>query len=680
MKSNTNFEKGSRGAWSHFTRPIKSLVLSTLVLAGINTTVQAQEVQYTKPSWWFGGAVGANFNFYRGTTQELNLDLTVPSAFHKGGGVGLYLAPLLEFHRPDKRLGFMLQAGYDSRKGKFDQIVTPCNCPADLSAKISYITIEPSLRLAPFKSAFYLYGGPRFAFNSGKSFKYELGVNPAYPDQQVSLDVKGDFSKVYKSLISMQIGAGYDIELNSQDKAQQAVLSPFVSVQPYFNQDPRSIETWNVTTVRVGAALKFGRGHKIAAAVKAVPATVLAVVPDVKFSVLSPSNIPVERRVRETFPLRNYIFFDLKSTKIPDRYVLLTKDQVKDFKEDQLEVFKPKRLSGRSDRQMTVYYNVLNILGDRMGKNPSAVIKLEGASMQGKEDGLAMAESVKKYLIDVFGISASRITTEGRIKPTIVSEQPGGTKELKLLREGDRRVSVSSDSPALMMEFQSGPDGLLKPLEFLAVQQAPVDSYVTFYADGSDIAFSSWSMEVRDEKGALQKFGPFTQEKVSIPGKSILGVRPEGNYKVTMVGKPESGKTVKKEIPVHVVLWTPSENEEGMRYSVIFEINDSKAITIYEKYLTDVVTPKIPKDGTVIIHGHTDIIGDAAHNLELSQARAAEVKGIIESALTKAGRSDVKFEVYGFGEDENLAPFDNEFAEERFYNRTVIIDIFPAKK
>jgi hypothetical protein len=39
----------------------------------------------------------------------------------------------------------------------------------------------------------------------------------------------------------------------------------------------------------------------------------------------------------------------------------------------------------------------------------------------------------------------------------------------------------------------------------------------------------------------------------------------------------------------------------------------------------------------------------------------------------------VKFEVYGFGEDQGLAPFDNKLPEERFYNRTVIIDILPAK-
>ncbi|MCJ7448719.1 MAG: OmpA family protein [Bacteroidales bacterium] len=670
-------------AWSPYSLPIKSLILSALILTGIQATLQAQVDQFTKPSWWFGAAAGANFNFYRGSTQELNSDLTVPTAFHDGNGIGLYLAPLLEFHRPDSRWGIMLQAGYDSRKGFVrTSSYPPYNCAADLSANLSYITVEPSLRLAPFKSNFYLYGGPRFAFNLGKSFTYKLGINPDYPDQVADPDVTGDFSNMNKTLISMQIGAGYDIPLSSQNKQIQFVLSPFVSFQPYFGQDPRSIETWNVTTLRVGAALKFGRGHKISAPAKAVvslPAAVVVLAPEVKFSVNSPTNIPVGRRVRETFPLRNYVFFDIGSTEIPDRYVLITKDQVKDFKEDQMEVFAPKKLSGRSGRQMIVYYNVLNILGDRMGKNPSATITLVGSSEKGPVDGRAMAKSVRRYLTGVFGIDASRISIEGRDKPKIPSEQPGGTLELVLLREGDRRVSIESSSPALLMEFQIGPDAPLKPVEIIAVQEAPLDSYVSVNVEGANEAFSSWSLEVRDEKGTVQYFGPYTQEKVSIPGKSILGARPVCDFKVTMIGQTKSGTTVKKETPVHMILWTPPEREEGMRFSVIFEFNESQFITIYEKYLTDIVTPKIPKGGTVIIHGHTDIIGEEAHNQELSLARAKVVRSIIENALSKAGRSDVKFKVYGFGEDQSLSPFENKFPEERFYNRYVIIDIIPPK-
>lgn len=675
MKTKNNVEKKAHMSWPLFSQAIKSLLITALFFTGVQFTSQAQEVQYTKPSWWFGISAGANLNFYSGTTQELNLDLTVPAGFNKGKGVGLYLAPLIEYHRPDSKWGVMLQVGYDNRAGKFDQIMTPCDCPADLSTDLSYITVEPSLRFAPFASNFYLFGGPRIAFALSQGFTYELGANPAFPDQEPSPAVDGDFSDMNKVLLSMQIGAGYDIPLSSAGKQTQTVLSPFIAFHPYFGQPPRSIETWDVSTLRLGVALKFGRGEQINA-----PAKADVVLPDpaYSFSVNSPANIPGERRVRETFPVRNYVFFELGSTEIADRYVLLNKDQVKDFKEDQLEVFTPKKLTGRSDRQMTVYYNVLNILGDRLGKNPSTTVRLTGSSMEGQDDGLAMAQSVKDYLVNIFGINASRINIEGRVKPRTPSEQPGATQELALLREGDRRVTISSESPSLMMEFQSGESAPLKPVEINAVQTAPLDSYVTFNVGGAKEAFSSWSLEVRDEKGVLQNFGPYTQDKVSLPGKSILGSRAEGDYKITMVGKAKNGNTVRKETSSHLVLWTPSKDEQGMRFSVLFEFNDSKSIEMYDKYLTEVVAPKIPKGATVIIHGYTDIIGGEDSNLELSQARAADVLKILQRAVNNAGRSDVKFEAYGFGENEKLAQFNNTYPEERFYNRSVVIDVVPA--
>jgi outer membrane protein OmpA-like peptidoglycan-associated protein len=672
MKAKINFKPELCMTSTPNNLSFKSLFLLTLLWASVQTPVQAQDIKYTKPSWYFGVAGGANFNFYRGSTHQLNSSLTPPVTFHDGYGVGLYLAPLIEFHKPDSRWGFLFQAGYDNRKGSLNQTTSPCNCPADLSTDLNYITIEPSIRFAPFKSNLYLYGGPRLAFNTNKSFNYSLGNNPAYPNQESSPSVEGDFDAINKTIVSMQIGAGYDIPLSSQNHKTQFVLSPFVAFHPYFGQNPRSEETWNITTLRAGVALKFGQGSEIT-----IPE---AVEPQVQFSVYAPMNVPGERNVRETFPLRNYVFYDLGSNEIPSRYKLLQKENVKDFNEDQIATTATINPSGHSARQMTVYYNVINILGNRMVNNPSTTILLVGSSEKGSTEGVVMAESIKTYLVNVFGIKATRITTKGQLKPDVPSEQPGGEKELVLLREGDRRVSIESNSPELLMEFQSGPDAPLKPLEFVALQEAPSSSYTTIDATGSNEAYSSWSLETTDPDGQVKSFGSYTKEKVSIPSKDIMGTRPEGDYKIKLIGQTKSGKITEKETTTHMVLWTPSKTEEALRYSIIFEFNKSKAITMYEKYLTEVVAPKIPKNGVVVIHGHTDIIGEESYNLKLSLERANEVKRIIEKGLLETGRKDVTIEVNGFGEDENTSPFENKFPEERFYNRTVIIDINPVRK
>lgn len=399
---------------------------------------------------------------------------------------------------------------------------------------------------------------------------------------------------------------------------------------------------------------------------------------DVRFLVSSPKNIKIERKIKETFPISNYVFFDLGSTEIPDRYVLLSPDQVSTFKEDQLEAYASKNISGRSNRQMTAYYNVLNIIGDRMGKNPTSAITLVGSSEKGPKDGVDMAESIKKYLTSVFHINGNRISIEGRNKPKLPSEQLGGMLELELLRQGDRRVSIESRSPAMLMEFQAGAGAFLKPVVLSDIQQeAPIESYVTFNVEGGYEAFSSWSMEISDMQGTAHYLGPYTREKVSIAGKDFLGNKPAGDFKITMTGETHEGNTVIKDTTLHVELWKQNVSDEGLRFSVIFEFDNSRSIALYENYLADVVTPKIPKGATLIIHGYTDIIGNEKNNLKLSLARATDVSNIFKRALNKANRTDVKMEVYGFGEDEQIAPFENNLPEERFYNRTVIIDIIP---
>ena len=641
---------------------LQTLIVVTLLLLGF-TKVNAQE-EYTKPSWMFGVAAGANFNFYSGSTYMLNEGFTPLATFHKGNGVGLFLAPSIEYHRPDSRFGFILQAGYDSRRGSFDQVMTPCDCPADLETKLSYITIEPSLRFAPFKSNFYLYGGPRFAFIQDKSFTYKQGTNPNFPLQEANPDVKGDFSDMNKNIISMQIGLGYDIPLNGTTSKTQFVLSPFVAYHPYFGQNPRDVETWNITTVRAGAVLKFGQGKLIE-----TPAT-----GEVSFSSTPPTNVATVKVVREVFPLRNYVFFNETSTAIPNRYVILNKSEVKDFKEDQVQFKTPNTVSGRSERQMLVYYNILNILGDRMVKNPNTKITLVGSSENGRQEGIVMAQNIKTYLITVFEINENRIAVEGRDKPAVPSEQVGGTKELGLLKEGDRRVSIESNSPELLMEFQSGKNAPLKPIEIVTGNENPSND-VIFDVKGAEETLSFWTLQIIDEKGKIQNYGPYTQEHVSIPRKTIMGNQPEGNYKTIMTGTTKSGKVINQESTMFLTPYVAPVVQESIRFSVIYEFNESKAISIYDKYLTEIVAPKIPQNGTVIITGHTDVIGEVDYNKNLSLARANDVKSILEKSLAASGRTDVKFQVRGEGENEKLAPFENKYPEERFYNRTVIIDI-----
>ena len=677
----------SAGSKSVFTRSFTAVMLLLLLsFSAAPHPIQAQEGAYTVPSWWFGGAVGGNTNFYRGSTYKLNNALTPPVVFKDGLGLGLYAAPTVSYYKPKGLFGFIFQFGYDSRQGTFAEQLTDCDCPANLSTKLSYLVIEPSLRFAPFRSRFYLYTGPRLAFNWEHSFTYQLEVNPDFPAQTTTAAVDGEFSDLSGPLLSMQFGAGVDIPLTASGNRSQLVLAPFVAVHPYFGQDPRSIETWNITTVRVGAALKFGVGsskieqvkEEVAKEEKKIALLPIAAPSNVRLTVYAPANIPVERRANETFPLRNYVFFDLGSTEIPERYAVLKKSEVKDFKTERLEVLEPKREAGRSNRQLEVYYNVLNILGDRLQENPKTTIRLVGSSEKGAADGRVMAESIKTYLVEVWGINPERVATEGGTKPLVASEQAGGTLDLVRLRECDRRVTIETTSAELLMEFRSGNDAPLKPVVLNVVQTAPAESFVRFSVTDPDKQLNTWTIEVKDDRGAVQQYGPYTQTTVTVPGKILMGARAEGRFLITMTGVRKVGPDVKADTSVQMVQWTPDANEQVIRYSVIYEFNNSEAIQVYDDYLSNVVVKKIPTNGRVFLSGYSDNIGDAEYNRTLSLGRAQDVERIMKKALKAEGRKDVTFIVQGHGEESGAMPFGNEYPEGRFYNRTVLIDILPG--
>jgi len=642
---------------------MKKFIICFLMVSFAFTTAKGQ---VTPPIWWYGVSGAANFNFYTGTTQNLNNALTVPTPFHKGNGVRPYASVLLEY-RPGPVWGGMLNVGYDGLGAKYDGVEAPCNCPADLTSELSYVSIEPSLRLGFKTSSLYFFAGPSLAINVNKGFAYTQLKQP---------NTNADFSSVNSTMFSGQIGAGFDIPLSAASSVSKVSLSPFISYHPYFGQDPRSIESLSITTVRVGLALKFGKGHKAP-----VPETAVAAVPipipatEVTFTVRGPINVPAIRMVSETLPVLNSVFFDDGSTEIPSRYVLLTKDQATGFKEESLQSGESTTQTIRSAGQLNVYHNVLNILGDRMRANPGATITLDGASAKGPEEGRELAGSVKLYLVTVFGIDGSRIAVKGSYRANPPSEHPGGTKELILLRAEDRRVDIESTSPEILTEAGGG---MMNPVQITTTVEDPLDFDVVFKVDSAKGTVKSWSVDATDDKGNVQHFGPFTGDQQGIPGATILGSSPSGDYKMVMQAEMNNGSTVKKESTVHLVQPNPTITK-GFRYSIIFGFNKSKTIAEYDKFLTTIVAPLIVDGATVTIHGHTDIIGGEAYNQKLSNERAQQTQKILERAIANSGRDNVKFETAGFGEDPAHSPFENNTPEERFYNRTVIIDIVPVK-
>jgi outer membrane protein OmpA-like peptidoglycan-associated protein len=640
-------------------------------LSGTLAAHAAEAERANEPTWWFGVAAGANLNFYGGTTQQLNENVTTLTPFHEGRGAGLYVAPVLEY-RPGPVWGGMLHLAYDDRRGDFADVTCPCGEEGKLSARPAYLSIEPSLRYAPFAGDLHLFAGPRIGFlapwGDAKTFEHtRVGISSS----------EGEFSQMRGVVFSGQAGMGYDFEWAPARSTRRIQLSPFVSYHPRFGQNPRSngdlIDRWGLETIRVGVALKFGRARL------AVPPP-----PKVGFSVRAPATVVTARRIQETFPLRNYVFFDEGSDQLAARYTRLARAQAENFREEQLQDSFPARPTGRPARQIAVYRHLLNIMGDRLRRNPGTNILLTGLSAQGAAHGRARAETVKRYLVETFGIEAARIATVGR-DPVYIAPGQRSAEELEMLRAENQRVEISSQSRALLVQIGEGAHFMLKPVEIRG--EMPGMDSVVFLAPGAE-KLASWMLEIRDARDTLtapRRFGPYTSARVALPAPLLLGEHPRKSFQAVLIGSTRgaggpaagtrSGMELRREAP-----FTLSRRHSGIhqtnRFGILFDIDQARAVSSYERFLTEVVVAKIPDSGTVVIRGRTDVVGLTGHNLKLSQGRAEGVEGILREAV-ETRRRGVRFQTAWTGEDPRQAPFANGTPEERCYNRTVIIDILP---
>ena len=616
------------------------------------------------PTWWFGVAGAANGNRYDGTTQRLNPQTVTPAPFHEGGGLGAFAALALEY-RPHRVWGAMLQLGYDDRRGAFDTIQCPCGERGSLSATPAYLSLEPSLRVAPWGGALHVFAGPRVArlWNpDGDAVGYR------YVREGLS-DTRGTFGRSRDWVWSVQAGAGYDISWTPPGGRTRLEFSPFVSYQPWFGQNPRAtppdIELWTVTTVRLGAVLKFGR----------LPASAP---PSVGLSARAPARVITKRTLHETFPLRDYVYFEDGSARIPARYATLSPAEAAAFQEERLQDSLPAELKGRSRRQLALYHHLLNILGDRLRRNPGATLTLTG--LTGPSSGepwlaRARAEDVKRYLVEAFGIDAARLTVETRPEPPLPLGRP--REDLDRLRAETRRVEIRSRSPEMLVQVGEG--FMLKPVEIRG-ELEPSDS-VIFAAPGAS-ALSQWWLAIAPLDTTLgaaapRRFGPFTGERRALSGSMLLGATQAQDYTVTLEGDARNGTKVTRQAAFALRRIGDGVHRTA-RFAILFDIDQGRAVSSYEKFLEETVGSEIRDGSWVFVRGRTDLVGERDYNLRLSKERAEGVWKLLEAEALRRGKG-ATFKPAWSGEDPAQAPYGNELPEERNYNRTVIIDILPAE-
>jgi outer membrane protein OmpA-like peptidoglycan-associated protein len=373
----------------------------------------------------------------------------------------------------------------------------------------------------------------------------------------------------------------------------------------------------------------------------------------------NPKIIVEEFISRKLNPLLNMVFFEENSSEIPTRYTRITPKDAKWFHEDSLYF----------NSTLEIYHHILNIVGRRMIRNPFAQITLVGCNSDiGSEKGnIAIsklrAESVRDYLVDIWGISDSRIEIKYRNLPQ-VSSIP--TNENDKIQE-NRRVEIISDDYSIVEPVF---------LDFIEKRiNPPLLRFKTIL--NAEAGVHNWTLNVSHPSYDLR-------DRISISKNSdvpeSIDVILDNNYRLIPANESpltyqlfvtdstgNSIETPKKDIPVEIISMIEKsqeniDNYSTDKYSLILFGFDKADLGIEHKKIIHFIKNRLIPKSEITILGYTDRTGNKEHNQILATERANMTMSefIQLDNIVTSNNSDVLL-------------YDNDLPEGRFYCRTVEI-------
>ena len=635
--------------------------IAGLLLILLSASAVAQQDDEVAP-FRFAPFWGVNYNMIGvdgdAAAAALNAAQTIEPPIESGTGLAPYGGLMFEYNgAPDGILGFQVRLSYDDRKGGLVEDTDT------VDASVRYLAIEPGLRISPFDPNFHFMIGPAIEFNLDNEFDYTL--NGIASTQNAETDRFNDIG------IGVWGGVGYDIPVSSMSSyGTRWYMTPFVEASLLPGQmatvdGGNANDAWSTTTIRAGLQLKPGWGGNEEMIADTPPPT-----GDVNMLIATPvGGVMAQRPMIEYLPILPHVFYGASETDAPSRYATLTPAQAASFDENSLTAMDSPSAgdpdgSTRSQRQLDVYYNVVNILADRLQKNRTTNIEVVGSGPD-VAAATARAEKVKNYLVNSFDIPADRISSRGQKLPVHKSGTPSTpAKDKPLINDENVRVEILSD----------GNEDLFRPVKLDVFQDMPIENDMAITVKTTK-PMSRWSMRVQGN-GVDREYGPFYGNTAYVNATPILGDRKKGKYTATINATGADGSTMTTSETFDLEK-TNLDPVTSTRYSILFRYDDSESLERFSTFLRGTVAGNIPDGSIVYIHGHSDVVGQEEYNYNLSVKRAEAAEKILADELKKQGKDDVTFESYGFGETTYRSPFDNGKPETRHYNRTVMIEIIP---
>ncbi len=617
-------------------------------------------------------------------------------SFDSGAGTGfelgaLYYSPISTSLAWQAKLGFsyymsdfnkteVIGNAYDYNYNTIDAL-----SEFQLDVSMLILKLNPSLVFRPFTNPFYVNAGLEAGFILTSGYEHtETLLSPSiakFIDGSRTRSSEGSVEDMMFPFLAVKAGLGYDLPLSSS-----LLMSPEAGIGFNLNNIVKNY-SWRIHALPyLSVSFRFVEPEPESAPPQTPPPPVEPPPPlppelpgldaevkayyltkDMKESDLELVQIQ-EFLTRKIHPLLNNIFFSENSSDIATRYNRIAKSETVEFSDEKFF----------NRNTLDVYHDILNIIGHRLRKNPKADITIVGCnSDENLEKGntalsARRAETVKKYLVDVWDINPKRIKTETRNLP----KQPSNMEDKDGVEE-NRRVELYSNSndvfepmtirdttvettpPVLKFKITSNTKAAIREWTVRTYQQDK--ELKSFTGKGAFPSVLDWDMA--KEKEYLPLFNQAIYYKISILDE----------YSRTWESTPK-----KLEVEALTAKNKYLAIEKGLNYKdkevdvfslMSFAFNSADLNREHRAILT-LAKEKITDSSRIQIKGYTDRVGDELHNRQLSMDRAMSTAAALNI--------DQKY-VSGLGESEPL--FDNNLPEGRFYNRTVYITIEnPVKK
>ncbi|MCB0712449.1 MAG: OmpA family protein [Ignavibacteriae bacterium] len=637
----------------------------------LDTLVQAYDTSFvmgeiTSPLWQAGLYAGASPTFFSADMQGLPGIPSCCPTYSGGNGFGLFAGLLFDYPlSTDLQVGTRLGLELTSGEFKTEEIQFLDNGVGGVEGQIEHlitselirINVEPGITYQIISGLRGRVGVGVTLFAKGTFQQHERLLAPGNVrfenNQRERMTFDGNIPELNSVGLSFTPSLHYTLPMNRQGSL---LLTPELGGRVGSTEIVPGT-SWKSNEIHLGIGLRYQKLQTEEAIVDTIltprpvdsveirlrqPVINILTFEDGAERILDTLQLEIVRTT-SLVPLLPHIFFDEESADIPDRYNRISTAETATFSETEI-----------NGEAFDVYYQSLNVIGERMRRYPETTIILTGcnADVGTEKNNVELsrrrAESVRFYLTETWGISQDRIGIVARNLPT--NPSPSRNEDG---RAENRRVEFTSDDPRIVYPVTTG-DSTMRP-----------DKSVVWFDIDADERTASWSVvATQGSRVILQEEGnglpPSRIPLALTSGASTVELGDE-NIRFTVTLNDRNGR--KSEQGGAIRVWREQRIRPGAEsyWMVVFGYNSRRLGEEGRQTIEAIQKWNREREGYVAeLVGQTDRTGNADYNRKLSEDRAATV-------ATELGEGTEKMRGVG----NALLEYPNDLPEGRYYSRNV---------